>query len=261
MQTGALTPYMDVAQVMLYVFWVFFAGLVYYLRREDKREGYPLESDRSGGRVTVQGFPSVPGPKTFSLRDGTTRIAPNPANSGSVKDLKAQPIGPWLGAPLEPTGNPMLDCIGPGSYANRPDIPDKTLEGANKIIPLRIAPAAFLEAKDPDPRGMQVVGADGVVGGVVTDVWVDMSESAIRYLEVAVQGAEGARTVLLPINFTRISGPARTVTVRSVMGRHFADVPVTRSTEAVTFLEEDKITAYFGAGTLYADPDRTEPLV
>ena len=32
----------DVTQIVLYAFWLFFAGLVYYLRREDKREGYPL---------------------------------------------------------------------------------------------------------------------------------------------------------------------------------------------------------------------------
>ncbi|MBL8337961.1 MAG: photosynthetic reaction center subunit H, partial [Rhodoferax sp.] len=42
METGSLTGYIDVAQVTLYVFWVFFAGLVYYLHQENKREGYPL---------------------------------------------------------------------------------------------------------------------------------------------------------------------------------------------------------------------------
>ena len=44
---GAITQYIDVAQILLYAFWIFFAGLIIYLRREDKREGYPLESDRS----------------------------------------------------------------------------------------------------------------------------------------------------------------------------------------------------------------------
>ena len=56
MATGAITGYIDVAQVVLYAFWIFFAGLIFYLRREDKREGYPLVSDRSD-RVEVQGFP------------------------------------------------------------------------------------------------------------------------------------------------------------------------------------------------------------
>lgn len=38
---GAITSYIDVAQVTLYVFWIFFAGLLFYLLRENKREGYP----------------------------------------------------------------------------------------------------------------------------------------------------------------------------------------------------------------------------
>ena len=68
MQTGAITGYIDVAQVVLYAFWVFFAGLIFYLRREDKREGYPLESDRPG-RLAVEGFPAMPSPKTFLMAD------------------------------------------------------------------------------------------------------------------------------------------------------------------------------------------------
>ncbi|MFN9969587.1 MAG: photosynthetic reaction center subunit H, partial [Phycisphaerae bacterium] len=63
MEKGSLGSYLDVAQVALYVFWAFFAALIYYLHRENKREGYPLESDRSA-LVTVQGFPPVPKPKT-----------------------------------------------------------------------------------------------------------------------------------------------------------------------------------------------------
>lgn len=59
----------DFAQVMIYAFWIFFAGLVYYLRREDKREGYPLVSSRG----PVNGFPMTPGPKQFIARDETER--------------------------------------------------------------------------------------------------------------------------------------------------------------------------------------------
>ena len=35
MATGAITGYVDVAQIVLYVFWAFFAGLIYYLLREN----------------------------------------------------------------------------------------------------------------------------------------------------------------------------------------------------------------------------------
>ena len=70
MYSGAITSNIDVAQVTLYMFWVFFAGLVYYLHRENKREGYPLESEGVGGTTKVQGWPPVPAPKTYLLRDG-----------------------------------------------------------------------------------------------------------------------------------------------------------------------------------------------
>jgi photosynthetic reaction center H subunit len=50
--------YIDLPTILIYLFWFFFAGLILYLHRENKREGYPLESDRKG--VVVQGFPAVP---------------------------------------------------------------------------------------------------------------------------------------------------------------------------------------------------------
>ncbi len=58
--------HLDGAQIALYAFWLFFFGLVYYLRKEDKREGYPLESERG----PVQGFPVVPPKKAYIGHDG-----------------------------------------------------------------------------------------------------------------------------------------------------------------------------------------------
>ena len=53
MQTvGNITGYIDLAQIMLYVFWIFFAGLIWYLVAEGHREGYPMESSSSGHAVT-----------------------------------------------------------------------------------------------------------------------------------------------------------------------------------------------------------------
>ena len=48
MGKGAITQYVDVAQIVLYLFWIFFAGLIYYLIREGHREGYPMVSDGDG---------------------------------------------------------------------------------------------------------------------------------------------------------------------------------------------------------------------
>jgi photosynthetic reaction center H subunit len=262
MPTGALTAYLDVAQVVLYLFWIFFAGLILYLRREDKREGYPLESDRStasGGRVRVQGFPSIPLPKFFRPAHGPVVQAP----SGKVdtRNFALRPTAGWPGAPQEPTGNPMLDGVGPAAYAMRADTPDPTIDGQPKIVPLRVATDFALASRDPDPRGMDVVGADGVVGGTVADAWVDRSEPQIRYLEVAVNAPGGKRHVLLPIAFAKINGSRRRVTVKSILGRQFADVPGQKHADTVTLLEEDRISAYYAGGTLYATPARLGPIV
>jgi len=61
-----ITERIDLAQIAIYAFWLFFAALIYYLRREDKREGYPLESDTHTG--PVNGFPMPPAPKQFAHR-------------------------------------------------------------------------------------------------------------------------------------------------------------------------------------------------
>jgi photosynthetic reaction center H subunit len=255
MKTGAVTGYIDVAQIALYAFWIFFVGLVIYLRREDKREGYPLESDRSD-RVRVQGFPAIPAPKTFGLADGGTIQAPRGARD--ARPIAAQPIGLYLGAPLQPTGNPMLDGVGPASYAARTDRPDTTLDGLPMIVPLRVAPGFSVAGKDPDPRGMEVYGADRELGGTVHDIWVDRAEPQIRFLEIATRGP---RHVLLPITFAKIDGTRRCVRVKSILGAQFATVPGLADPDQVTRLEEERIMAYYAGGTLYATPARAEPML
>jgi photosynthetic reaction center H subunit len=252
--TGAITGYIDVAQLVLYAFWIFFAGLVYYLRREDKREGYPLDPHLAG-RGSAQGFPAMPDAKTFTLAGGGTVSAPS--GKSDMREIKAKPVAPWPGAPLEPTGDPMVDAVGPASYAERADKPDVTVDGKPKIVPLRLAPDFHLESRDPDPRGMSVIGADGEVGGKVTDAWVDRSETVVRYLEVDT----GTRHVLLPINFAKVDGRRGVVRVRAIRAHHFALVPATKSADHVTFLEEDKIMGFYGGGTLYAEPSRMGPLL
>ena len=256
MATGAITGYIDVAQLVLYAFWIFFAGLILYLRREDKREGFPLENERSA-HVSVMGFPRPPSPKTFLLPYGGTYSAPN--NKKDERTIHAKPVAAWPGAPLQPTGNPMRDGVGPASYAQRQDVPEYTFEGLPTIVPMRVAVDAFVDPSDPDPRGLNVVGCDNKVAGTVHELWVDRSEPQIRYLEVAVAG--GDRHVLVPITLAKIVPHRRRVEVVSVLASQFADAPVLSNPDQVTKLEEDRITAYFASGHLYATRARSEPLL
>lgn len=274
MPTGAITGYIDVAQLVLYAFWIFFAGLIIYLRREDKREGYPLESDRShrAPRVSVVGFPSPPPPKTYRLPlDQGVRLAPqpgSPAPSPSIPGTSSS--APWNGSPLVPTGNPMRDGVGPASYPNRDDLPDLTVDGKVKVVPMRLTDDFVVEPGDPDPRGMAVVAADGKTVGTVKDLWVDRSEHRILFFEVALNMSDesegegdgnAAANPLLPYGFTRVKFGNGQIRVSSIMADQFQDVPRTASTDQVTRLEEDRITAYFASGHLYAHPSRQEPLI
>ena len=256
MGTGAITQYVDVAQLALYAFWVFFAILVYYLTVEGKREGFPLEYDQAGKVRRAEGIAGMPSPKIFKTQFGGDILIPR---DEPLERLAAKPANRLNGSPIEPTGNPMLDGIGPGAYANRADVPDHTSEGDPRIVPMRILGGFSIARQDIDPRGLNVVGADGVRGGTIKEIWVDRAEMMIRYLEIETTPEAGGRRVLLPMNFARVA--RNQVSVQAVLGRHFASVPATKSTEQITLLEEEKIMAYFGAGTLYATPERSEPLV
>ncbi len=256
MQTGALTSYFDVAQVALYAFWLFFAGLVYYLLRENKREGYPMLSDRPG--FHPEGFPGVPPPKTFILADGNSRQAPR---AEGVDQVNATPTAVWEGASRQPTGDPMLAGIGPGAYAqHRPDVPDHTFDDAlAKIVPLRAVPEFWVATEDPNPIGMGVFGAGGVHAGAVVDCWIDRSEVVIRYLEVELK--DGGDHVLVPLNYAKINKKRRQIRVNSITAEQFQTVPRIKDTETVTLLEEEKLVAYFAGGLMYATPKRQGPLL
>ncbi len=252
---GAITSNIDVAQVVLYAFFIFFAGLIFYLRREDRREGYPLESEVTG-RQEGRGFLMIPTPKYFHRANGSIVAAPN--FDVDSRPVNGAPVARWAGAPLEPVGDPLLAGVGPGAYALRADTPEQTYDGHNLLAPLRIASNFAVASEDGDPVGLEVVGADRAVAGVVKDLWVDRSEGLLRYYEVALSGG---RTVLLPVTFSKVDFTTRTIKVEAILGSQFANVPALRNPDEVTLLEEEKVTAYYGAGTLYATLARAEPLL
>ena len=254
MQTGALTSYIDVAQVALYIFWGFFAALIIYLRKEDKREGYPLVSDRNY-RVPVVGWPRPPRPKTFLLPHGGMVTAPRA--EGDQPAFNAAAVGVGVGAPMQPIGLGMLSGAGPAAFALRANTPDLTFEEAeHRIVPIRVATDHSVATEGPNPIGMEIFGADGVSGGKITDVWIDRAETVIRYLEVTLPSSV---SVLVPMPLCSVERVPPRVTVQCVMGGQFALAPKLASPDQVTLREEDQIVAYFGSGNLYAEPKRLEP--
>jgi photosynthetic reaction center H subunit len=251
----------DVTVVLLSGFVLFFLGLVVYLRREDRREGYPLEDDVTGRLEPGQGLFFVALPKTFHLPHGEGSVT-KPNATRDTRPLAARATSRAPGSPLEPTGDPMRDGVGPAAFAQRAKRPDLTLHGQPKIAPLRVATDFSLDRKDPDPRGMKVVGADRKTAGTVSDVWIDRGEYLIRYLEVelALAGATGRR-VLLPMPMAVVDKWRNTVKVDAILAQQFAGVPTLSDPNVVTFDEEERVSAYYGGGLLYATQQRAEPIL
>ncbi|MEM9782726.1 MAG: photosynthetic reaction center subunit H [Pseudomonadota bacterium] len=244
----------DLAQIALYAFWAFFFGLVAYLTREGMREGYPTISEVDGKPLSKAFIFPRPGPKTFLRRDGSTNTVPEMPDE---YELKAIPTTAQTGAPVTPTGDPLVDGVGPAAWVNRPDVPDRNHAGDIRLRPMRFDNEFRIADLDYDPRGFDVVCCDGEVVGKVADVWIDRAEQLIRYVEVETS----AGLKLVPMNLARIVGASERLQVRSVTAEQLRKAPTQKAEDEITLLEEDKVQAYFTGGTLYAHPSRTEPLI
>jgi photosynthetic reaction center H subunit len=250
------TPGIDVALLTFWAFVLFFVALVFYLRREDRREGYPLE-DSLSGRLGAPGGPlSAGSPKSFLLPfgHGTATV---PSHGREAVDIAARRIERFGGAPYVPTGNPLVDGIGPAAWANRAKRPDLDMEGHPRIVPLSTAAGYSIAGPDPTMTGWPVIGADGVVAGSIADLWVDKADRLVRYMQLDGVGGPA----LVPIMMAKVDRSRRRVVVDALNGAQFAGVPRLEAPTQITLYEEERVQAYFGGGYLYANIDRQEPFL
>lgn len=255
MQNVHLTAGLDIAELVLWAFFLFFAGLIFYLRREDRREGYPTEDDVTG-KIGDWGIGvQIPTPKTFRMPFGIPDVSAPRRDDRDSMELNARRTSGFAGSPLVPLGNPLTAGVGPGAYANRAERPDLNMEGHPRIVPMATQPDFYVAARDADPRGFTVVGADRVVAGTVKDIWVDTADRLIRYLEVATPTG----SVLAPMMMATVERRRGTVEVDAVLGGQIAGAPATPTDGTITLRQEERVLAYFGAGYLYATADRQEP--
>lgn len=241
----------DLASAAIWGFWIFFAGLVYYLQTENQREGYPLRDDDDGVPANESLLPA-PKPKTFILRDGRGELTVPSIEYETSKmrtDVALAPTAASTGSPWVPTGDPMIDGVGPAAWAPRRDAPELDAHGHAKIQPMSTLPDFHVSA-GRDPRGKVVMGGDGEIIGRIIDMWVDVPEHMVRFLTVDLNPEGTGKTRLIPINMCKI-GTDRVV-VRSLHAHNWEGVPTIKSAEQVTVLEEDKIMAYYAGGTMYA---------
>ena len=247
---------LDVTELVFLAFALFFLTLIFYLRREDRREGYPLE-DETTGRVDTAGGPLLTATaKSFLMPFGRGTVT-TPTKGREKVDLAGVRTFRSPGAPYAPTGNPLEDGIGPAAWAERARHPDLNAEGHNRIVPIGLVAHIGVHKNDADPRGMTVIGADGKVAGMVTDLWVDNAEHVIRYLQIDA----GGRAILAPMAMAKVKGRTRQVVIDALNAEQFAAVPVPAKADEITFYEEERIVAYFGGGYLYANRERQEPII
>ncbi len=246
----------DLASLSIWLFWIFFALLIYYLQTENMREGYPLENDDGDAAANQGPFP-VPADKTFLLPHGQGSKKVPSQQTPERADLPLRRSAVSEGFPFEPTGDPMLDGVGPASWAPRQDVPEVDHHGHAKIRPMNND--TFRISAGTDPRGLPVVSADKVQVGTVTDLWVDEAEALVRYIAYERTAEAGGGTRLLPMTLARITGGR--VMVKSLYAHNFAGVPATASGDTVTKLEEDKICGYYAGGHLYASQRRQDAVI
>jgi photosynthetic reaction center H subunit len=237
----------DLASLAIWLFWGFFALLIYYLQTENMREGYPLETE-DGLPAPNQGPFPLPKAKTFRLPHGRGDVTvPSAANEAEHRrsGLALARTAVSEGFPHAPTGDAMTDGVGPASWAVRKDVPELDGHGHNKIVPMgRLE--GFTVSAGRDPRGLPVQAGDLEVVGRISDMWVDASEQLVRYLEVDLNTG-GKR--LLPMTMAKIWGDR--VRVNAITSDRFAGIPATRSSTEVTKLEEDKISGFVAGGWMY----------
>ena len=252
---------LDVTQLVFYAFVLFFIALVFYLRREDRREGYPLEDEGTGQVETIGGPLSTASPKTFLLPHGQGTVTPEHGKRDPF-DIAAKRTFGSDGAAVVPTGDPFTDRLGPAAWTERMHVPDLTADGRLRIVPMSSSDHITVSPRDTNPIGLRVIGADGRPAGKVTELWVDQSEHLIRYLEVAT---ESGGQVLAPMAMAVIRTLPRTseiaIEIDAINAAQFADVPKPATPGQITLNEEERIVAYFGGGYLYANQSRQDPVV
>lgn len=251
MGNGHIIGDIDIAQLLVVAFVIFFFGLVLYLRTEDKREGYPLV-DPAGGS-DGDGFPPMPKPKRFLLMQGGVVSAPSPDHE---RPVAAERAFPFPGSSLNPTGDPLEDGVGPASYALRRAEPLWFSPGVTQLTPLRIVEGWTLAKGDVDPRGLPVVDAWGARAGVVRDMWLDRGVKIVRYLEV--EADDGGRT-LLPIHHTELRGIQGRVSLKAVRAAQVMRAPRPADPDVVTAREEDRINAFYAGAEFYGHEQNRRP--
>lgn len=241
---------LDGAMLSVIGFVLFFAGLVWHLRKEDKREGYPLEVEGPDGRIHhVEGWPPVPEPKVF-MRPHDPGFAQAPREHDPELEIPRH-RWPAPGYPLDQGDDPLEEGLGAAAWTRlREEKPDLDVEGEPKLTSLNANSDYFVPEGDPDPRGWPILGADGKEVGTIRDLWFNRAEYFLRYFEFTVHGEDGGR--LAPAFFVEVLPDKRIAQAITLTAKDLARTPTRSHEDVITMREEDRLNGWFAGGIVYS---------
>ena len=132
----------DLASLSIWLFWIFFAAAdLLSADREHARRLSARERGRHSPRRT-RARSRCRSPRPSSCPHGRGEVTvPSAENEART----AAPIWRWRAppcpkaSPMRPTGDPMVDGVGPASWAPRRDEPELDGHGHPKIVPMASA--------------------------------------------------------------------------------------------------------------------------
>jgi hypothetical protein len=101
----------------------------------------------------------------------------------------------------------------------------------DRVVPLDELDDFRVSGDDPDPRGWEVVAADGRKVGEVDELLVDTSVMKVRYLDVDLDdgvSGEPDRHVLVPIGYARLDRDHDRVLVDEITSHDLRAIPAYR---------------------------------
>lgn len=144
---------LDLASISLWLFFIFFVGLVIWIQRENQREGYPLVDEDGSQADAGSVFPN-PSDKTFKLPHGRGDYTVPSGQTAERTDIDGKLTKEFDsgGFPFDPKGDPLADGVGPASWAPRRDEPELDGHGHPKIIPMSGSESFRVSAGRDPPR-------------------------------------------------------------------------------------------------------------
>ncbi len=253
-----LTAGIDVALLVFYAFVLFFIGLIFYLRREDRREGYPLEDTVTGRHLSPGGPMHTASTQVASCcRSIMARSPRRPRAASRSTSPRGAPIAsPARLMPRPAIRWPTASARRPGPIA--PSAPIIDMEGHPRIVPLSAADGYRVSDKDPD--------LDGLAGGRCRRRGRRHRQRPVdrhRRPAGALYPADRrkAAPLLAPMMMAKVDKRRRRVVVDALNAAQFAAAPRPATPGQITLYEEDRVQAYFGGGYLYANASRQEPFL